>query len=326
MDGERIAGASLFIAGACLGGLGNLTVILLFVFRLWCGRETDFGNLSQLNLTVSSFFMTVYFAAAASVTSLTTPSVSSVTSDVKVPVVSEGLCQFTGWMHVCCCMAALLSMVFLAVQRYLAIHRPLNYQSIMTKPRCVVTCGFIWAVAACWAGFPFFGWGRYHIKPPAEVPVCSLDYQKSLDYLLVTELAVSVIPISVTTLCLYKSYGELRSTASGTNVWDISQSANGSAVNADDEALWKAKQSLLWKLSTSTLITFVVCSAPLCIFAPLLMVVPSSCVYWSIVINTGFFSAHWALCWTWNQQLSATLQVIKEIVLKKIENVRKVIS
>lgn len=326
MDGERIAGASLLIAGACLGGLGNLTVVLLFTFRLLSGRETDFGNLSQLSLTASCFFMTAYFSATAGVTSLTTPSVKSVTSDVKSPVVSEGMCQFTGCMHVCCCMAAILSMVFLAVQRYLAVHRPLNYRSIMTKPRCVATFGFIWAVSACWAGFPFFGWGKYHIRPPLELPLCSLDYQNSLDYLLVTELGASAIPVSFTILCLYKSYGQLRSTISRTDVWDIRQSDNTSVINMEDDVAWKANQSRLLKLSASTLVTFVVCSAPLCLFAPVSMVVPPGFVYWSVVLSTVFFSVQWALCWTWNQELSSTVQVIKEIILNKIENIRKVIS
>lgn len=95
---------------------------------------------------------------------------------------------------------SMLSMLAIAVDRYLSICRPLTSRRLLTIPRAAMTAGLIWAVGILLGLVPNFGWnkGRDNFKG-----VCAFQDTIDLDYMVYLVFFCLTLPLLLLVLCLY---------------------------------------------------------------------------------------------------------------------------
>ncbi|KAM9427196.1 LOW QUALITY PROTEIN: melanopsin-like [Salvelinus alpinus] len=154
-----IIGSVILMVGN-MGVLGNALVIYVF-----CRIRTlnTLGNLFVVNLAVADFLM-----------SLTQSPVFFVASLHRRWVFGERACELYAFCGALFGMCSMMTLTAIAVDRCLAITRPLASLGSMSRRRAIVMLIACWVWSLGWSLPPFFGWSAY--VPEGLQTSCSWDY------------------------------------------------------------------------------------------------------------------------------------------------------
>lgn len=92
-------------------------------------------------------------------------------------VFGEVMCKLTGFLISVLCIASILTLVLVAIDRYLAICRPLKYCILVTHKKSVMMLVYVWLHAAVCSILPVIGWGQGY-KFVVEESICRPEFGK----------------------------------------------------------------------------------------------------------------------------------------------------
>lgn len=194
-----ILGSVILMVGIT-GVIGNALVI--YVFCRSSPLRTS-GNMLVVNLAVSDFFM-----------SLTQSPVFFVASLHRRWVFGELACElyaFCGGLFGICSMMTLTA---IAVDRCLAITRPLALLGQVSQNRAGVVLALLWLYSLGWSLPPFFGWSAY--VPEGLQTSCSWDYMSFTPsvrtYTILLFVFVFFIPLGLIAACYLAIFRAIRKT------------------------------------------------------------------------------------------------------------------
>lgn len=127
-------------------------------------------------------------------------------------VFGEVMCVLTGFLLSVLCITSILTLALVAIDRYLAICRPLKYCTLITHRTSLAMIVYVWMQASVCAIMPVLGWGEGYIFV-AEESICRPSFGKpSVDngYTIFLFLTCFVAPFSVIAF----TYVSILSTAS----------------------------------------------------------------------------------------------------------------
>ncbi|XP_066947270.1 uncharacterized protein [Macrobrachium rosenbergii] len=111
------------------------------------------------------------------------------------------LCQGAAFFTNLVTAASALTVAVIAIDRYLAIVRPLVYGVMVTRGRCLLMLIWCWSQALLTALPPLLGWARYERREPYGR--CGVAWGESPSYTAVWTISVFLIPFSIMTVCYY---------------------------------------------------------------------------------------------------------------------------
>ncbi|XP_033617640.1 melanopsin [Fukomys damarensis] len=152
-------GAVILLVGLT-GMLGNLTVI--YTFCRSRGLQTP-ANMFIINLAVSDFLMCFTQAPVFFTSSL-----------YKRWLFGEAGCEFYAFCGALFGITSMITLMAIALDRYLVITRPLVTIGLASKRQAALVLLGIWLYALAWSLPPFFGWSAY--VPEGLLTSCSWDY------------------------------------------------------------------------------------------------------------------------------------------------------
>ena len=127
-------------------------------------------------------------------------------------VFGEVMCVLTGFLLSVLCITSILTLALVAIDRYLAICRPLKYCTLITHRTSLAMIVYVWMQASLCAIMPVLGWGEGYVFV-AEESICRPSFGKpSVDngYTIFLFLTCFVAPFSVIAF----TYVSILSTAS----------------------------------------------------------------------------------------------------------------
>ncbi|XP_036782470.2 melanopsin [Manis pentadactyla] len=151
---------SVILLVGLMGMLGNLTVI--YTFCRSRGLRTP-ANMFIINLAVSDFLM-----------SFTQAPIFFASSLYKRWLFGEAGCEFYAFCGALSGITSMITLMAIALDRYLVIMHPLAAVGVVTKRRAGLVLLGIWLYALAWSLPPFFGWSAY--VPEGLLTSCSWDY------------------------------------------------------------------------------------------------------------------------------------------------------
>lgn len=92
-------------------------------------------------------------------------------------VFGKVMCVLTGFLLSVLCIASILTLSLVAIDRYLAICRPLKYCTLVTHRKSVIMLVYIWLQAIMCAILPVLGWGQGYTFV-AEESICRPEFGK----------------------------------------------------------------------------------------------------------------------------------------------------
>ncbi|XP_045106590.1 uncharacterized protein LOC123501679 isoform X2 [Portunus trituberculatus] len=114
---------------------------------------------------------------------------------------SAALCQGAAFLANLVTAASAITVAIIALDRYLAIVRPMVYGVTVTGNRCLVLLAWCWVQATLTALPPLLGWARYeHHGPEGR---CGVAWDSSPSYTSIWVLSVFVVPIVIMLICYY---------------------------------------------------------------------------------------------------------------------------
>ncbi|XP_055380664.1 G-protein coupled receptor 52 isoform X2 [Condylostylus longicornis] len=124
------------------------------------------------------------------------------------------LCRFTGYLEVTLWSVSVYTFMWISVDRYLAVRKPLRYETVQTKTRCQCWMAFTWISAAMLCCPPLLGYSTplFH----KDSIVCMLDWGNMAAYsatLGILVLGPSVISIVHNYIYIFYMMHKLRSGA-----------------------------------------------------------------------------------------------------------------
>lgn len=114
-------------------------------------------------------------------------------------VFGKVMCVLTGFLLSVLCIASILTLALVAIDRYLAICRPLKYCTLITQRSSLTMIVYVWFHAAICAILPVLGWGEGYFFVPGE-SICRPSFGKpSVDngYTIFLFIACFVAPFSI---------------------------------------------------------------------------------------------------------------------------------
>ncbi|KAI5154743.1 Lim Domain-Binding Protein 3 [Manis pentadactyla] len=135
---------SVILLVGLMGMLGNLTVI--YTFCRSRGLRTP-ANMFIINLAVSDFLM-----------SFTQAPIFFASSLYKRWLFGEAGCEFYAFCGALSGITSMITLMAIALDRYLVIMHPLAAVGVVTKRRAGLVLLGIWLYALAWSLPPFFGW------------------------------------------------------------------------------------------------------------------------------------------------------------------------
>lgn len=120
------------------------------------------------------------------------------------PPFSAAWCQFAAFATVLFLFVSVVSLAWIALDRYLTICRPLAYPLAVTRRRVYLLLMGTWTVGLLLAAGPLLGWGAYTFRPGA-VPLCSPYWRQSPSY----GLVLFIIGLAGPFLCMLGAYTQV---------------------------------------------------------------------------------------------------------------------
>ncbi|XP_042873374.1 uncharacterized protein LOC122253994 isoform X2 [Penaeus japonicus] len=114
---------------------------------------------------------------------------------------AEVLCQSAAFLTNFVTAASAITVAVIALDRYLAIVRPMVYGIMVTGHRCLLMLAWCWGQALLTALPPLFGWSRYERHGPEGR--CGVQWARSPSYTAVWVTSVFVVPVIVMLVCYY---------------------------------------------------------------------------------------------------------------------------
>ncbi|XP_026792998.3 melanopsin-like [Pangasianodon hypophthalmus] len=194
-----IIGSVILIVGIT-GVIGNALVI--YVFCRSHPLRTP-GNMLVVNLAVSDFFM-----------SLTQSPVFFLASLHRRWVFGELACELYAFCGALFGICSMMTLTAIAVDRCLAITRPLALLGQVSQGRAGTVLAMVWLYALGWSLPPFFGWSAY--VPEGLQTSCSWDYMSFTPsvrtYTILLFMFVFFIPLSIIAACYLAIFRAIRKT------------------------------------------------------------------------------------------------------------------
>ncbi|KAM4636578.1 melanopsin [Discoglossus pictus] len=151
---------AIILAVGITGMLGNFLVIYAFS-RSRSLRSP--ANMFIINLAITDFMMSVTQAPVFFATSLH-----------KRWIFGEKGCELYAFCGALFGITSMITLMVIAVDRYLVITRPLASIGKMSKKRAVLILSGVWLYSLAWSLPPFFGWSAY--VPEGLLTSCTWDY------------------------------------------------------------------------------------------------------------------------------------------------------
>lgn len=140
------------------------------------------------NLAATDFLLSVLCMPFALVSAIT-----------GIWVFGEVMCVLTGFLLSAFCITSILTLALVAIDRYLAICRPLKYCTLVTQRTSLVMIVYVWFQAAVCAIMPVLGWGEGY-RFVAMESICRPSFGKpSVDngYTIFLFASCFVVPFSI---------------------------------------------------------------------------------------------------------------------------------
>jgi len=124
----------------------------------------------------------------------------------------QQLCHITIFLTEVFLSASCLHLLFISVDRYLAINNALRYHAIVTTRRVAYVIGFIWTLSLVVSVFPFLGWRE--VRPRIQGGYCQYHLNLSRSYILFLHITVCLTPLTITCMAYCKIFQVARLQAS----------------------------------------------------------------------------------------------------------------
>lgn len=89
-------------------------------------------------------------------------------------------CRINGMANSVFCIASMLSLAAVSVDRYIAIIKPLNYKLIMTRRTVTIMLLYVWGQSLFCGLLPVMGWSRYTFI--TNESICTADWGYDIPY------------------------------------------------------------------------------------------------------------------------------------------------
>lgn len=167
--------------------IGN-TLILLAIYRNHSLRSIT--SVFIANLAVADFLLAVLgmpFTMASSITYRW--------------VFGDTWCTINGMLNSIFCIASMLSLAAVSIDRYFAIIKPLQYPLIMTWRIALGMVTYVWTHAITCAFLPVFGWASYTYI--TNESICTADWGQNIPYTMFIFALSFFAPLMVMAYCYF---------------------------------------------------------------------------------------------------------------------------
>ncbi|XP_061171477.1 glucose-dependent insulinotropic receptor-like [Saccostrea echinata] len=103
------------------------------------------------------------------------------------------------------CVASILSLMCIALERFIAITYSLNYKSVVSKNRVVGAIAAIWIISVVVGFLPLMGWKNNHYQQ-----YCSYLYVLPANYIIFITVFGAIIPLGIMVVIYIKLYRNAR--------------------------------------------------------------------------------------------------------------------
>ena len=110
-------------------------------------------------------------------------------------------CTINGMFNSIFCIASMLSLAAVSIDRYVAIIKPLQYPLIMTSRLAFCMISYVWFHAIILSFLPVFGWSKYIYI--ANESICTADWGLDIPYTLFIFASSFFAPFMVMAYCYY---------------------------------------------------------------------------------------------------------------------------
>lgn len=183
-----IAVQALFLLIIMLSSLVGNTLIILAIYRNLSLRSIT--SVFIANLAVADFLLALLgmpFTMASSIT--------------YEWVFGDAWCTINGMINSIFCIASMLSLAAVSIDRYFAIIKPLQYPLIMTPRVALRMISYVWLHAIICAFLPVFGWSSYIYI--TKESICTADWGSDIPYTLFIFASSFFAPLVVMAYCYF---------------------------------------------------------------------------------------------------------------------------
>ncbi|XP_074619196.1 octopamine receptor beta-2R-like [Acropora palmata] len=183
-----IAIQASFLLVIILSSLMGNTLILLAIYRnhsLRCITSFFIANLAMADFLLALLGMP--FTMASSIT--------------YHWIFGDIWCKINGMLNSIFCIASMLSLAAVSIDRYVAIIKPLQYPLIMTPPVALGMVTYVWLHAIICAFLPVFGWSNYAYI--TNESICTADWGKNFSYTLFIFAFSFFTPLIIMAYCYF---------------------------------------------------------------------------------------------------------------------------
>lgn len=116
-------------------------------------------------------------------------------------VFGDVFCKINGLTNSIFCIASMLNLAAVSIDRYIAIIKPLNYPLIMTGGKACLMVVYVWLQALLCALLPLIGWSKYtYIRNES---ICTSDWGADISYTLFIFGSCFFLPLAIMAFCYY---------------------------------------------------------------------------------------------------------------------------
>lgn len=183
-----IAIQAAFLLVIMLSSLIGNTLILLAIYRNHSLRSIT--SVFIANLAMADFLLALLgmpFTMASSIT--------------YHWIFGDIWCEINGMLNSIFCIASMLSLAAVSIDRYVAIIKPLQYPLIMTKRIALGMVTYVWFHAITCAFLPVFGWASYTYI--TNESICTADWGQNIPYTMFIFSVGFFAPLMIMAYCYY---------------------------------------------------------------------------------------------------------------------------